>query len=62
METQENILFNVTNVPLRLSALGPGRAMGPDGEYLNFVIANAGNASNPDWRLGEWNSSMTVST
>ena len=48
-----NILFNVTNVP----AFGSSRVMGPDGEYLNFVMANAGNASNPDWRLGEWNSS-----
>jgi hypothetical protein len=45
-------LFNVTNVP----TFGYGRVMGPDGEYLNYVMANAGNTTNPDWRLGEWNS------
>ena len=45
-------LCNVTNVPTFSSA----KAMGPDGEYLNYVMANAGTAANPDWRLGEWNS------
>jgi hypothetical protein len=49
-----NALFNVTNAP----AFGSERAMGPDGEYLDYVMANAGNASKPDWRLGEWNSSL----
>ncbi len=47
-----NWLFNITNVP----TFGPGRVMGPDGEYLNYIMANAGNATNPDWRLGQWNS------
>ena len=45
-------LFNITNVPL---VGGGGRAMGLNGEYLNYVMANAGNATNPDWRLGQWN-------
>jgi hypothetical protein len=36
---------------------GSGRAMGPDGEYLDYVFANAGTTENPDWRLGQWNSS-----
>ncbi|MGD0449757.1 MAG: PQQ-binding-like beta-propeller repeat protein [Candidatus Bathyarchaeia archaeon] len=47
-----NWLFNMTNVP----ALGAGKVMGPSGEYLNYVMANAGTDSKPDWRLGEWNS------
>ena len=46
-------LFNATNVP----TIGAGKAMGPNGEFLNYVIANAGSASNPDYRLGQWNSS-----
>jgi hypothetical protein len=44
-------LFNVTNIPTGTSA------MGPQGEQLRYVMANAGNTTNPDWRLGEWNSS-----
>jgi hypothetical protein len=47
-----NWLFNVTKVP----TFGSARVMGPDGEYLNYVMANAGDATNPDWRLGQWNS------
>ncbi len=46
-----NWLFNLTNVP----TFGSARTMGPDGEYLNYIIDNAGNASTPDWRLGQWN-------
>jgi hypothetical protein len=43
-------LFNVTGVPT-------GSAVnGPQGEQLRYVMANAGNTTNPDWRLGEWNS------
>jgi len=59
-------LFNVTDIPVFNQALygtpteiwltGTARAMGPDGEYLDYVFANAGNATNPDWTLGEWNS------
>ncbi len=44
-------LFNVTGVPTGTAVLGPS------GEVLRYVIANAGNTTNPDWRLGEWNSS-----
>jgi hypothetical protein len=44
-------LFNVTNVP------SGTKVMGPSGEYLVEVIANAGNTTSPDWRLCEWNSS-----
>ena len=44
-------LFNVTGVPT-------GTAVpGPSGEMLKYVLANAGTTANPDWRLGEWNSS-----
>jgi outer membrane protein assembly factor BamB len=59
-------LFNVTNIPGYTNALlgnpaavwrtGSGRAMGPDGEYLDYIFANAGNTTKPDWRLGQWNS------
>jgi hypothetical protein len=45
-----NPLFNVTGVP------SGTLAMGPQGEQLRYVLANAGNTTNPDWRLGEWNS------
>jgi hypothetical protein len=53
-------LCNVTNVPYP-PGFGPSSCMpviGPDGEYLNYVFTNAGNATNPDWTLGEWNSSL----
>jgi outer membrane protein assembly factor BamB len=46
-----NPLFNVTNVPSGTPILGP------QGEHLKYILANAGNTTNPDWRLGEWNSS-----
>jgi hypothetical protein len=44
-------LFNVTGVPSGTTVLGP------QGEHLRYVIANAGTSEDPDWRLGEWNSS-----
>jgi hypothetical protein len=44
-------LFNVTGVPSGTAA------QGPQGEQLIYNMANAGTAANPDWRLGEWNSS-----
>ncbi|MGD6851820.1 MAG: PQQ-binding-like beta-propeller repeat protein [Candidatus Bathyarchaeia archaeon] len=47
-------LFNITNVP---TVGGAGRSMGPSGEFLNYVMANAGNETNPDWRLAQWNTS-----
>ncbi len=44
-------LFNVTNVPTGTAVLGP------KGEHLRYVIANAGTAQSPNWRLLQWNSS-----
>jgi hypothetical protein len=44
-------LFNATGVP------SGTKVMGPSGEYLLEVMANAGNTTNPDWRLCQWNSS-----
>jgi hypothetical protein len=45
-------LFNVSNIPTGMSA------MGPQGEQLRYVIANASSTNGvaSDWRLGEWNS------
>ncbi len=60
-----NPLFNVTNVPSGAAGiLGVGTAgvvasspvMGPWGEQLRYVMSNAGTASNPNWTLGQWNS------
>ncbi len=44
-------LFNVTGVPTGATVLGP------QGEQLKYVMANAGTINDPDWRLGQWNSS-----
>lgn len=58
-------LFNVTNVPSGGGFFGGGSpagaavsgpCMGPWGEQIKYVIANAGNATRSDWRLGQWNS------
>jgi outer membrane protein assembly factor BamB len=49
-------LWNVTDVP------SGTKAMGPQGEYLQYVIANAGNDTNPDYRLMQWNSSKLAAT
>jgi hypothetical protein len=46
-----NWLFNATDVPAGATA------MGPSGEYLTYVMANAGTTADPDWRLCQWNSS-----
>jgi len=43
--------FNATNVPTGTEA------MGPNGEFLKYVIANAGTEEDPDYRLCQWNSS-----
>ncbi len=57
-----NWLFNITNVPswptgsIMGVATNAARAMGPDGEYLNYVFNNIGNATNPSWYLAQWNS------
>jgi hypothetical protein len=43
--------MNITNVP-------SGAAIaGPQGEILRYVLTNIGNATNPNWRLLQWNSS-----
>jgi outer membrane protein assembly factor BamB len=47
-------LFNVTGVP---SVNANAMVVGPQGEQLRYVMANAGTTAKPDWRLGEWNSS-----
>jgi hypothetical protein len=44
-------LWNATNVP------SGTKAMGPQGEYLQYVFANAGNDTNPAYHLMQWNSS-----
>jgi outer membrane protein assembly factor BamB len=49
-------LFNVTNVP------SGAKAMGPQGEYLQYVFANAGDSETPDYRLLQWNSSKLANT
>jgi len=46
-----NWLWNATNVP------SGTKAMGPRGEYLQYVMANAGNATHPNYHLLQWNSS-----
>jgi len=58
-------LFNATNVPSGGGLFGGGSpagaavsgpVMGPLGEQIRYVLANAGNATNPNWRLLQWNS------
>ena len=44
-------LFNVTGIP------SGNMQWGPSGEYLQYVWSNLGTSSNPNWYLGEWNSS-----
>jgi hypothetical protein len=52
-----NSVFNATGVPAN-TGMGdiPWNTLGPQGEHLRYVIANAGNTTNPDWRLAQWNS------
>jgi hypothetical protein len=47
-------LFNVTNVP---SATAFSKVLGSNGEELRYVLTNRGTTSNPNWTLGQWNSS-----
>ena len=49
-------LFNVTDVP------SGAKAMGPQGEYLQYIIENAGTSTTPDYRLLQWNSSKLGTT
>ena len=60
-------LFNVTGIPAATTigigtAITTNLAIGPMGEQLRYVFANAGTTANPDWRLGEWNSSKLFFT
>jgi len=48
-------LFNATNVP------SGAAAMGPNGEYIIYVMANDGTPTNPHYYLSEWNSSNLAS-
>jgi hypothetical protein len=53
-------LMNWTNVPssasnFMTSAMG-APAMGPQAEYLIYFLANDGTNEDPQWYLGEWNS------
>jgi hypothetical protein len=52
-ETGELIL-NLTDVPSGASA------MGPQGEYLQYVIQNAGTSEDPNYRLLQWNVSSLI--
>ena len=55
-----DLIANITNIPSYglEGSLGPGKMMGPDGEYLEAVFSNAGTLANPNWTLGLWNSSL----
>jgi hypothetical protein len=44
-------MFNVTGVPTGTTVLGPS------GEQIKYILANAGTTANPQWYLSEWNSS-----
>jgi hypothetical protein len=48
-------LFEVENLPSDSS--GFARNKGPKGEQIRYVMINQGNSTNPDYYLGEWNSS-----
>ena len=43
--------MNVTNVPSGTEVVGK------KGEILRYAVTNIGNATNPNWRLAQWNSS-----
>ncbi|HEX9262163.1 MAG TPA: hypothetical protein VF893_06505, partial [Candidatus Bathyarchaeia archaeon] len=50
--------MNVTSVPSVNTVLAA--VVGPNGEVLRYNVVNAGSASNPNWRLTQWNSSRVV--
>jgi outer membrane protein assembly factor BamB len=58
--------FNMTNVPSvtvpTYASASPQEVLGPNGEHIREVLVNAGNNSNPDWRLKQWNSSKCFTT
>ena len=45
-------MYNFTSVP------SGAKAMGPNGEYMQYLIFNQGTSANPNYILREWNSSM----
>jgi outer membrane protein assembly factor BamB len=47
-------LFTFNNVP------SGATAMGSQGEYMQYVMENAGNSTHPDYRLLQWNSSRLM--
>lgn len=49
-------LFRFVTVPTA------SKVLQPDGSILTYYILNAGNATNPDWYLSEWNSSKLWTT
>jgi len=49
-----NLRYNMTNVPSGTIYIGP------NGEMLKYTLTNRGNATNPDYRLIQWNSSYVV--
>ncbi|XHH09685.1 MAG: PQQ-binding-like beta-propeller repeat protein [Candidatus Bathyarchaeia archaeon] len=50
-----DLKFNITNVPSGTIYVGP------IGELLKYSIVNYGNATNPDYRLLQWNASILPS-
>jgi len=51
-----NWLFNITDIP------SGSKAKGDQGEYLQYLISNAGTGDDPDYRLLQWNSSKLGTT
>lgn len=49
-----NWLMNLTNVP------SGRRIMGPQGEYLQYVMTNVGTTANPNYYLYQWNSTQLI--
>ncbi len=47
-------LYNATNIPSGTSTLGP------NGEILMYVLQNLGTPTNPQYYLGEWNSTKLL--
>jgi outer membrane protein assembly factor BamB len=50
--------MTVNNVPSTDTTLA--QVAGPSGEILKYAVTNIGNATNPDWRLTQWNSSRVI--
>jgi outer membrane protein assembly factor BamB len=50
--------LNVSGVPRTDTNLAA--VPGPHGEVIRYDVVNIGNASNPNWRLLEWNSSLGI--